>query len=90
MQRIPFLVLVLSTVALGCGPKKPMTDWYYSAWVSKAGVAAEASFEEARETCLAQSGVRDPAAVEVGSEMEQEFVRCMDAAQWCAVAHGCD
>jgi hypothetical protein len=90
MHRKALLVLVLAPFALACGPKKPVTDWYYSAWVSEDGVAAKASFEAARQECLAKSGVRDPASVEIGGETEREFIQCMDTAHWCPPAHGCD
>ena len=86
-----FTALLLALASpLACGPKKPVTDWYYSSWISMDGVAAEASFDEARKTCLARSGVREPAAVEPGSEKEQEFIECMKTARWCTPARGCD
>ena len=90
MARFVAPFLILAALALGCAPKKPVTAWHYSSWISEDGASAEASFEEAREVCLAQSGVRDPAAVEVGSETEQEFITCMQDARWCTVARGCD
>ena len=90
MHRISPLVLLLIAFLLGCGPKTPVTDWYYSAWDSMDGVPAEASFEAARQECLARSGVRDPASVEIGSETEREFLECMKSARWCAPPHDCD
>jgi hypothetical protein len=89
-SRLILTVLGIAAVLLGCAAKAPVTDWYYSSWVSKDGAASKASFEEARTTCLAQSGVRDPAAVPIGGETEQEFIECMDAARWCTAARGCD
>ncbi|MGI9591703.1 MAG: hypothetical protein ACR2P8_10080, partial [Myxococcota bacterium] len=65
-------------------------DWYYSSWISMDGVATEASFDEARATCLARSGVSEPAAVEPGSDKEREFIECMEAARWCTAAQGCE
>jgi len=90
MKRFALVLLLTSPLLLACGPKKPVTDWYYSSWVSMDGVAAKASFEKARDSCLAQSGVRDPASVEPGSATEREFIDCMEAARWCAQGTDCE
>ena len=84
------LLLAAAAAAPACGPKRPMTVWPYSSWLSMDGVAAEQSFEEARSTCLARSGVREPEAVVPGSEKEQEFTACMEAERWCTEAAGCE
>ena len=89
LRRLP-LLLALALPLVACGPKKPVTDWYYSAWASLSGADTKEMFEEARQACLARSGVRDPAAVERGSPTEREFIDCMIEEQWCAPEIGCE
>lgn len=87
---LPVAAAALAAVLSGCATQKPATVWPYSSWLSKDGVPAEASFEQARDACLARNGITDPAAVAVGSEQEQDFLSCMNVNRWCTPAHGCD
>ena len=90
MRAISGFIALTAVLAGGCAAQTPVTTWGYSSWVSRDGVPAEAAFEEARETCLAQSGVRDPAEVVPDREQEREFLDCMATARWCAPARPCD
>ena len=86
MRAILGLGVLAAVLAAGCAAQTPVTTWGYSSWTSRDDVAAEASFDQARQTCLAQSGVRDPATVVPDSEQEREFLECMADERWCAPA----
>lgn len=75
--------------AWGCATPKPITTWWYSDWTSKVG-AGKGAFEDARNACLAKLGISDPAAVESNSPEETRFLECMNAANWCTNAYGCN
>ena len=90
-MRTQLLACTIATfLAIACAPRQAATTWGYSHWYRQSGVNELGPFEAQQKRCLEQiAASADPASVQPGSQDEDSFVNCMNAADWCTQAWHC-